>query len=85
MTNDKAFAMYIAQHFYVHDKEYTSSSNAVTDNESGYFYEEELSKSEEQECEMTTSMQTYLTMKPTIKMKSSLPSALQRKQWHNPY
>jgi hypothetical protein len=49
VTNDKAFAMYIAQHFYVHDKEYTSNSNAVTDNESGYFSEEELSKSEEQE------------------------------------
>jgi hypothetical protein len=37
-----------AQHFYVHDKEYTSDSNAVTDNESGYLSKEELPKSEEQ-------------------------------------
>jgi hypothetical protein len=49
VTNDEAVATCIAQHFYVRDKEYTSNSNAVTDNESGYFSEEELSKSEEQE------------------------------------
>jgi hypothetical protein len=49
VTNDEAFAMYIVQHFYVRDEEYTRNSNAVTDNESGYFSEKELSKSEEQE------------------------------------
>jgi hypothetical protein len=49
VTNDEAFATYIAQYFYVHGKEYTRTSNVVTDNESGYFSEEELSKSEEQE------------------------------------
>ncbi len=49
VTNDEAFATYIAQRFYGCDKEYTSNSNAVTDNESGNFSEEELSKSEEQE------------------------------------
>jgi hypothetical protein len=49
VTNDEAFTMYTAQHFYVHDKEYTSHSNSVTDNESGYFSEEELSKDEEHE------------------------------------
>ncbi len=30
VTNDEAFATYIAQHFYVRDKKYTSNSNAVT-------------------------------------------------------
>ncbi len=49
MTNDEAFAMYFAQHFYVHDEEYTSNSYAVTDNESGYFSKEELSKTEKNE------------------------------------
>jgi hypothetical protein len=33
----------------VREDEYTSTSNAVTDNDSGYFSEEEFSKSEEQE------------------------------------
>ncbi len=49
VTNDEAFATYIAQHFYVHDKEYTSNFNAVTDNEFGYLSKEELSKTEENE------------------------------------
>jgi hypothetical protein len=48
VTNDEAFATYIAQHLYERDEEYTSNSNVITDNESGYFSEEKLSKSEEQ-------------------------------------
>jgi hypothetical protein len=49
VINDEAFATYIAQHFHVRDEKYTSTFNTVTDNESGHFSEEELSKSEEQE------------------------------------
>jgi hypothetical protein len=31
VTNDNAFATYIAQHYYVREEEYSSTSNAVTD------------------------------------------------------
>jgi hypothetical protein len=49
VTNNEGFALYIAQHFYVGDDDYASTTNAEDNEESGYFSEDELSKSDEQE------------------------------------
>jgi hypothetical protein len=45
VTNNSAFALYIAQHFYVGDDDSASNTNAEDIKESGYFSEDELSKS----------------------------------------
>ncbi len=40
VTNNEAFASYIAQDFYVGDDDYASTTNAEDNNESGYFSED---------------------------------------------
>jgi hypothetical protein len=49
VTNNQAFASNIAQHFYVADDDYASTTNAKDNNESDYFSKDEFSRSDEQE------------------------------------
>ena len=85
VTNNEAFALYIAQHFYVGEDDYTSSTNAEDNNESGYFLEDELSKSEEQEVTDEFFMCTSLIIFPRRMMKASSFSELLIEPRHNPY
>jgi hypothetical protein len=82
---DEAFASYIAQHFYICDDDYASATNAEENKESGYFSEDVLSESDEQEVTDEFFMRTSLIFLPKIMMKASSSLAFLRKPWLNPY